>query len=330
MKILVTGSAGFIGFSLSLFLLKKKFKVIGIDNINNYYDVDLKKKRLNILKKFPNFEFYKVDLSDKNILFRVLKKKNFSHVVHLAAQAGVRYSLVKPLEYTKSNLNGFSNILELVRQKKIKHFLFASTSSVYGLSKSKSFSEELPAIFPIQFYAATKRSNELMAHSYSYLFNIPSTALRFFTVYGPWGRPDMALFKFTKNILKNKPIEVYNFGKHKRDFTYIDDVIQSIYLAINKKPKKGPSSSLSKSNVAPFEILNIGGGKKITLMKFIREIEKCLTKKAKIKYLPLQKGDVFETSCDTKKIKNYLGFLPKTDYRQGIKNFIIWYKKFYK
>ena len=190
--------------------------------------------------------------------------------------------------------------------------------------------ENLPATFPIQYYAATKRANELMAHSYSYLFNIPSTALRFFTVYGPWGRPDMALFKFTKNILLNKYIEVFNFGNHKRDFTYIDDVVKSIYLAIKKIPKKNLTGSLSKSNVAPFEILNIGGGRKVTLMKFIREIEKCLDKKAKIKYLPLQKGDVFETSCNTKKIKNYLGFLPKTDYRLGIKNFINWYKKFYK
>ena len=330
MKILVTGASGFIGFSLSLFLLKKKIHVIGIDNLNNYYDVNLKKKRLNILKKFKNFEFLKLDLSNKNTLFKRLKKKNFSYVVHLAAQAGVRYSILNPDEYTKSNLIGFSNILELVRNKNIKHLLFASTSSVYGLSKSKSFDENLPATFPIQYYAATKRANELMAHSYSYLFNIPSTALRFFTVYGPWGRPDMALFKFTKNILLDKYIEVFNFGNHKRDFTYIDDVVKSIYLAIKKIPKKNLTGSLSKSNVAPFEILNIGGGRKVTLMKFIREIEKCLDKKAKIKYLPLQKGDVFETSCNTKKIKNYLGFLPKTDYRLGIKNFINWYKKFYK
>ena len=330
MKILVTGASGFIGFSLSLFLLKKKIQVIGIDNLNNYYDVNLKKKRLNILKKFKNFEFLRLDLSNKNTLFKMLKKKNFSHVVHLAAQAGVRYSILNPDEYTKSNLIGFSNILELVRNKKIKHLLFASTSSVYGLSKSKSFNENLPATFPIQYYAATKRANELMAHSYSYLFNIPSTALRFFTVYGPWGRPDMALFKFTKNILLNKYIEVFNFGNHKRDFTYIDDVVKSIYLAINKIPKKSLKGSLSKSHVAPFEILNIGGGKKVTLKKFIKEIEKCLNKKAKIKYLPLQRGDVFETSCNTNKIKNYLGFLPKTDYRLGIKNFINWYKESYK
>ena len=247
MKILVTGASGFIGFSLSLFLLKKKIQVIGIDNLNNYYDVDLKKKRLKILKKFKNFEFLNLDLSNKNTLFKKLKKKNFSYVVHLAAQAGVRYSILNPDEYTKSNLIGFSNILELVRNKKIKHLLFASTSSVYGLSKSKSFDENLPATFPIQYYAATKRANELMAHSYSYLFNIPSTALRFFTVYGPWGRPDMALFKFTKNILLNKYIEVFNFGNHKRDFTYIDDVVKSIYLAIKKIPKKNLTGSLSKS-----------------------------------------------------------------------------------
>ena len=330
MKILVTGSAGFIGFSLCLFLLKKKNKVIGIDNLNNYYDISLKKKRLNILKKFKNFEFHKLDLSNKNDLLKKLKRKNFSYVVHLAAQAGVRHSLMNPEEYTKSNLVGFANILELIRSKKIKHFLFASTSSVYGLSKSKSLSEEFPATYPIQYYAATKRANELMAHSYSYLFKIPSTALRFFTVYGPWGRPDMALFKFTRNILLNKPIEVFNHGKHKRDFTYIDDVVRSIYLTINKIPKKGSTNSLSNSQVAPFSILNIGGGKKVSLMKFIKEIENCLGLKAKIKYLPLQPGDVIKTSCNTNKIKSYLKFLPKTDYKQGIKNFVFWYKTFLK
>ena len=301
-----------------------------MDNLNNYYDVELKKKRLEILKKYKNFKFLKVDLSNKMALFRALKNKKIDYVVNLAAQAGVRYSLTKPDDYIKSNLIGFCNLLNFIKNKKIKHFLFASTSSVYGINKSSSFKEEHPAVFPIQFYAATKRSNELIAHSYSYIHKIPSTALRFFTVYGPWGRPDMALFKFTKNILSKKEIEVFNNGNHIRDFTYIDDVIKSVYLAIKKIPKKINKESYSNSRNAPFTILNIGGGKKVQLMDFIKEIEKNLSIKAKIKFLPLQQGDVLRTSCNIKKIKNYIKFVPQTNYKVGIKKFVEWYRSYYK
>ena len=218
MKVLVTGNAGFIGFHLSNYLIKKKHHIIGIDNLNKYNDVNLKKSRLVILKKFKNFNFHKIDIADKKKLFKKLKNKKFDVVINLAAQAGVRYSISNPDQYLKSNIVGFCNLLNLIKKKKIKHFLFASTSSVYGNNNYKTFKESYPSVFPIQFYAATKRSNELIAHSYSHIYNIPSTALRFFTVYGPWGRPDMALFKFTKNIINKKEIEVYNFGKHKRDF----------------------------------------------------------------------------------------------------------------
>ena len=330
MKILITGAAGFIGFHLSKFLLDKSFTVYGLDNLNDYYDVDLKKKRLKVLSHYKKFIFLKIDLSDKKKLYKGLRAKKFDYVVNLAAQAGVRYSISKPDEYLKSNLIGFCNLLNFIKDKKIKHFLFASTSSVYGIDSSKTFKEDSPAVFPIQFYAATKRSNELIAHSYSYTYKFPSTALRFFTVYGPWGRPDMALFKFTKNILNNKKIEVYNYGKHNRDFTYIDDVIKSIYLLIKKIPKKNYKKNLSNSKDAPFSIINIGGGKKVKLMSFIREIEKNLSKIAKIKFLPLQQGDVADTSCDTKKIKSCINFVPKTNYKIGIKNFIDWYKSYYK
>ena len=329
MRVLVTGSAGFIGFHLCKYLLEKKHLVYGLDNLNNYYDLKLKKNRLKILKAFKRFKFIKVDLSEKKKLFTKLKNQNFDVVINLAAQAGVRYSLKHPDEYLKSNLIGFCNLINWIKLKKIKHFLFASTSSVYGIDKSKTFKENSPAVFPIQYYAATKRSNELIAHSYSYIYKIPSTALRFFTVYGPWGRPDMALFKFTKNILKNKKIEVFNYGNHKRDFTYIDDVVKSIYLLINKIPKKSKKKSLSTSGAAPFSIINIGGGRKVKLMSFIKEIEKNLSLKAKIKYLPLQKGDVPETSCNTAKIKKVLNYVPHTNYKVGIKKFIEWYKHYY-
>ena len=330
MKILITGSAGFIGFHLCNFLLKKNFKVFGLDNLNHYYDIKLKKKRLGILKKSKNFKFFKIDLSNKIALNRAFKKIKIDYVVNLAAQAGVRYSISNQDAHLKSNLIGFCNLLNLIKEKKIKHFLFASTSSVYGVDDSKAFKEDYPAVFPIQFYAATKRSNELIAHSYSYIYKIPSTALRFFTVYGPWGRPDMALFKFTKNILNNKKIEVFNHGNHLRDFTYVDDVVKSVYLTIKKIPQKKNKASISNSKNAPFTILNIGGGKKVKLMDFIKEIEKNLSIKAKIKFLPLQQGDVLQTSCDTRKIKKYINFVPKTSHKTGIKKFVDWYRSYYK
>jgi len=331
MNILITGAAGFIGFNLSKFCLKKKHKVFGLDNLNNYYDVNLKLKRLKILKNFKNFHFKKIDISDSKKLNKFFNENKFSVVINLAAQAGVRYSLENPESYLKSNLVGFFNLINISKIKKIKNFLYASTSSVYGLSDKKEFKEKDLADHPIQFYAATKRSNELIAHAYSHLYNFPTTGLRFFTVYGPWGRPDMALFKFTKNIIKRKEIEVYNYGNHSRDFTYIDDVVKVIYLAALRKPKKLKlKRDLSVSSTAPFQILNVGGGKKIQLMRFINEIEKNLKIKARVRFLPIQKGDVKDTNCSVKKLKNYIGYVPNTSYKIGIKNFVSWFKKHYK
>jgi UDP-glucuronate 4-epimerase len=330
MSILITGAAGFIGFHLSAIFIKKKFKVIGIDNLNRYYDVNLKKSRLKILKKNKNFKFYYLDIANEKKVKQLFKKYKFKYVINLAAQAGVRYSLINPQSYLKSNLIGFFNLINSAKENNVKHFLYASTSSVYGLTKKKSFREKDTADHPIQFYAATKRSNEIIAHSYSYLYKLPTTGLRFFTVYGPWGRPDMALFRFTKNILNKKKIDVYNYGKHKRDFTYIDDIVNAIYLSTLKLPKRSKiKNDPSVSTIAPYQILNIGGGKKVSLMNFIKEIEKNLNIKSKINFLPLQKGDVKETMCNTNKIKDYLNFTTKTNYQIGIKNFINWYKAYY-
>ena len=285
MSILITGAAGFIGFHLSEIFMKKNFKVIGIDNLNSYYDVNLKKNRLKILKKNKNFKFYQLDISNEKKIDDLFKKHKFKYVINLAAQAGVRYSLINPQSYLKSNLIGFFNLINAAKNNNVKHFLYASTSSVYGLSDKKSFKEKDIADHPIQFYAATKRANEIIAHSYSHLYNLPTTGLRFFTVYGPWGRPDMALFKFTKNILEKKKIDVYNYGNHKRDFTYIDDIVNAIYLSASKLPKKSKAKNdPSVSTTAPYQILNIGGGKKVSLMRFIKEIEKNLNMKSKINF----------------------------------------------
>ena len=260
---LVTGSAGFIGFHFSLFLLQKKKRVVGIDNINNYYDQKLKKDRLKILKKYKNFIFHKIDITNEKKLEFVFNKYKFYYVINLAAQAGVRYSVSNPEKYISTNINGFFNVINLSHKKKIKHFLYASTSSVYGKNENYPLKEDFSSSHPAQIYAATKKSNEMIAHSYSSIFNLPTTGLRFFTVYGPWGRPDMALFKFTKNIIKKKKIELYNHGDHIRDFTYIDDIVKSIYLILNKIPKKNKLYNFKKMNpknsYCPFRILNIGG-----------------------------------------------------------------------
>tara|TARA_B100001121_G_C18626923_1_gene592239 strand:+ start:59 stop:1066 length:1008 start_codon:yes stop_codon:yes gene_type:complete len=332
MKILVTGAAGFIGYHLSNKLLSKNYKVIGIDNINDYYDIKLKKKRVQLLKN-KNFRFYKLDLKNKKKLYNVFKKHKFDYVVNLAAQAGVRYSLVKPQLYIDNNITTFLNILECCKDFNIRHLVYASTSSVYGLNKNMPFSEDKGSNHPTHIYAATKKCNEMMAHSYSYLYNLPTSGLRFFTVYGPWGRPDMALFKFTKNILLKKNIQIYNYGNHARDFTYVDDIIDGILKIIKKPPKRKnykkfnfTDNSVSSS---PFRILNIGRGKKISLMKYVNLIENTLNIKAKIKFLPKQKGDVQETFSNVKKLSKF-GYKPKTDVKVGIKNFIEWYKNYYK
>ncbi len=320
MNILITGAAGFIGYHLTKKFLNKKIKVIGIDNVNNYYDVNLKKDRIKNLKKNKKFIFYKLDLGNYNGLNAIIKKHKINHIIHLAAQAGVRYSITNPKIYFKSNLEGFFNILEASRSNKIKHLIFASTSSVYGNSKKFPLSENHSTDQPLSFYAATKKSNEVMAHSYSYIYKLPCTGVRFFTVYGPFGRPDMALFKFTKNIIENKSIELYNNGKHLRDFTYVDDVVDGVFSLIKKYSKKQ----------TPFEIFNIGNGSPKKLSKYLQEIQKNLNIKPNIKKLPLQLGDVIKTHSNINKLKKHSQYKPKTDIRIGISKFIEWYKDYFK
>ena len=332
MKILITGVAGFIGYKFAELMLKKNYQVVGIDNLNNYYSNKLKKDRLRELtnhKKNKGFYFKKVSIDNYKQLKKIFFKFKPTIVVNLAAQAGVRHSLKKPLDYVKSNLVGFSNILILSKEFKVKHFVYASTSSVYGNSSKNILSEKDKADHPIQFYAATKRSNELMAHAYSSLYKLPTTGLRFFTVYGPWGRPDMALFLFTKNILSKKPINVFNNGNHIRDFTYIDDIVKGIFEItkrkfISKKKKNDPSESLS-----PFRVLNIGNNKPVPLMKYIKVLESELGTKSTKLFRPLQKGDIKKTNASITKIKNLYNYNPNTSIERGIKNFVSWYKDYY-
>jgi len=331
-KILVTGSAGFIGFSLSKSLLKFGYNVVGIDNINNYYSKNLKLDRIKILKKFKNFKFYKIDLRNRKKVESFFTKNKIDTVYHLAAQAGVRHSIKYPEDYASNNLLAFFNIMDLSRISKVNHFIFASTSSVYGLNKKLPFSESDPVNHPSQFYAATKRSNELMAHSYSCIYGLKCTGVRFFTVYGPWGRPDMALFKFVKNIILKKPINVFNNGSHVRDFSYIDDVVECLKKIKNKYPKKNKSldsNNPSKSS-ATYQILNIGNQSKVKLMDYIKEIEKNLNQKAIKNFLKIQQGDIpnsYSKIINTNKIINYKF---KTDYKKGIKNFIMWFREYYR
>lgn len=331
---LITGVAGFIGFSLALNLLKKKKNIIGLDNLNNYYDIKLKKSRLEILSKFKNFKFIKTDLTNFIALNKIFKKNKFSHVFHLAAQAGVRYSLKAPEQYIKSNINGFYNILELSKLKKIKHFIYASSSSVYGANKNYPFSETSNCSHPIQLYAATKLSNEVMAHSYSSLYNLPTSGIRFFTVYGPWGRPDMALFLFVKAMLNNKPINVFNHGKMIRDFTYVDDIVNGICRTIDQPAESNKDWNAMdpdpSSSTAPYRLYNIGNNKPVPLMSYIKAIENALGKKASINFMPMQDGDVPSTCADITKLKNDLNYEPKVSVDLGVRNFVSWYREFYK
>ncbi|MBI04993.1 MAG: protein CapI [Pelagibacteraceae bacterium] len=320
MKILVTGCAGFIGYSCSNFFLSKNLRVYGIDNLNNYYDTKIKFDRLKILKKNQNFTFVKLDLNDSKKLNKFFSKSKFDYVINLAAQAGVRYSIQKPQAYVESNLLGFFNILDACVKYKIKHLLSASTSSVYGTSNKFPLKENTFTDNPISFYAATKKANEVMAHSYSSIHNLQITMLRFFTVYGPYGRPDMALFKFTESILNNKKVNLYNNGSHVRDFTYIDDVTQGVYNLIKIKNK----------NKIPYTVFNIANGKPITLMNFLKIIEKKLNKKARIRKLILQKGDIYKTHASIAKIKKNSKYKPKIDIEEGIDRFIKWYKSYFK
>ena len=330
--ILVTGSAGFIGYSLSAKLLNDGFNVIGIDSISDYYDVNLKKQRHNLLKQKNNFSCYEIDLHNFKELEKVFKEHAPDVVIHLAAQAGVRHSILKPRDYIESNIIGTFNLLECVRSYPCKHLLMASTSSVYGANKKMPYRENDQTESQLSLYAATKKSNESMAHSYSHLFGLPITMFRFFTVYGPWGRPDMAYFSFTKAILNGESIDVYNNGNLKRDFTYVDDLIHGISLLMNHIPdlslKKLKNDSLS--SVAPFRIVNIGNSKPVDLMDFIGAIEDSLGIKANKNFIGMQPGDVEATWADTGLLLKLTGFTPNTDVKVGVSNFIQWYKTYYK
>ena len=333
MKIFVTGSSGFIGFNLSKKLLEKGHSVHGFDSMNNYYDVKLKKARYKILKKYKKFSFTKGKLENKKILSKSILKFQPKVIVHLAAQAGVRYSIEKPRVYLDSNIVGTYNIIELAKKVNIKHLLIASSSSVYGANKKFPFKEVDKTETQLSIYAATKKSTESIAHSYSNIWKIPITMLRLFTVYGPWGRPDMALFKFTKGIINKKKIDIYNNGKMYRDFTYIDDIVNGISALINKAPnlnQLGKIRNDSLSHVAPFRILNIGNTKKVYLLDFINELEKKLGRKAIRNYMPMQKGDVKTTISDTTLLKKITGYNPKTNYKTGIRKFLEWYLLYYK
>ena len=337
MKVLITGVAGFIGFHVAKASLERGDQVVGIDNINDFYEPSLKEDRLHQLNSLVEningkFTFIKGDISDLKTINECFEE-DFDRVINLAAQAGVRKSLEDPHVYVRSNVVGFVNVLEACRHNKVIHLTYASTSSVYGLNKNLPFSELQIADHPIQLYAATKRSNELLAHSYSHLFNLPTTGLRFFTVYGPWGRPDMALFLFVKNILEGKSIEVFNEGKHSRDFTYIDDIVTGILSSSDEPAKANPSWDPKKpdpsSSSAPFRVLNIGNGKRVDLENYITEIEKNLGKKAIKKYLPLQPGDVTNSLSNISKINKETGYKSTVSYIEGIAKFIDWYKDYY-
>ncbi len=343
-KVLITGTAGFIGFHLSNALLERDYTVVGLDNINDYYDVNLKYGRLqesgikkdsleyNRLiqsEKHQKYSFIKLNLEDQDNIVELFNKEKFDLVVNLAAQAGVRYSLVNPHAYINSNILGFTNILEACRHNSIKHLVYASSSSVYGLNSQMPFSANDNVDHPISLYAASKKSNELMAHTYSYLFKMPTTGLRFFTVYGPWGRPDMALFLFTKAIIEGKPIDVFNHGNMQRDFTYIDDIVEGIIKVLENIPTGKDKISQPSESVAPYKIYNIGNNSPVKLMNFIEAIEKSLNRKAEKNMLPIQPGDVEKTWADVSGLINDLRYKPDTDIKIGVGRFIEWYKSFY-
>ena len=329
-SVFVTGSAGFIGYHLSLELIRQGYDVIGIDSLNEYYDLSLKLNRNKILQKYQNFTFYEMNLNNMKSLKKIFQKHRPNYIFHLAAQAGVRYSIENPREYLNSNINGTYNIVELVQHQQIEHLLFASTSSVYGSNVNLPFKEKDKADEQMSFYASTKKSCEVILHSFSHIYKIPITAFRFFTVYGPWGRPDMALFKFTRSILNDESIDVYNYGKMERDFTYIDDLIHAIVSLKNKAPDITENLNKDISSIAPFRVINIGNGEAVNLMRFINLIEKKLKKRAKINFLGLQKGDVPKTLSDTKILDELIGKnRKKTNIEDGINNFVDWYLKYY-
>ena len=333
-KILITGIAGFIGYHLGKKLLQEKWQVIGIDNMNDYYDVQLKIDRLSQIKGQPNFEFYEMDISDKAAMGNLFREHNFYSVVNLAAQAGVRYSLTNPYAYIESNISGFLNILEGCRHNQVKHVVFASSSSVYGANTQMPFSVHQNVDHPMSLYAATKKANELMAHTYASLYGLPVTGLRFFTVYGPWGRPDMALFLFTKAILAGEPINVFNYGKMRRDFTYIDDIVEGVVRVVERIPEGNPDWTGDKpdpaTSYAPYKIYNIGNNNPVELLDFIKAIENALEKKAQKNPMPMQPGDVPATYADVDDLMREVGFKPQTPIDEGIGNFVKWYREYYK
>ncbi|NLU16159.1 MAG: NAD-dependent epimerase [Serratia liquefaciens] len=334
MKFLVTGAAGFVGFHVAERLLAAGHQVVGIDNLNDYYDVGLKMARLDLLADKPAFRFIKLDLADREGMAQLFAEHQFQRVIHLGAQAGVRYSLENPLAYADSNLIGHLNVLEGCRHNKVEHLLYASSSSVYGLNRKLPFATEDSVDHPISWYAATKKANELMSHSYSHLYGLPTTGLRFFTVYGPWGRPDMALFKFTKAILAGDSIDVYNHGEMHRDFTYIDDIAEAIVRLQAVIPQPNADWTVEQgspaTSSAPYHVYNIGNSSPVKLMKYISALEQALGIEARKNMLPMQPGDVLDTSADTAELYRVIGFKPETSVEEGVKRFVEWYKSFYK
>lgn len=333
-RVLVTGSAGFIGSTLTLKLLARGDEVFGIDNLNDYYDVTLKEARLARCRKLPGFHFDKLDVADRPAMAALFKQNRFDAVVHLAAQAGVRYSIENPYAYIDANLVGFGNILEGCRHGKVGHLVFASTSSVYGANTRLPFSEHHNVDHPVSLYAATKKANELMAHSYAHLYRMPVTGLRFFTVYGPWGRPDMALFKFTKGILEGEPIPVFNRGDMTRDFTYVDDIVEGVVRVMDDTATPNPRWSGDDpdpaTSYAPYRVFNIGNNQPQKLMRYIEVLEQELGRKAKLDLLPMQPGDVPATMADTSELELAVGYKPATTIETGIRKFVEWYKQYYR
>lgn len=333
MKVAVTGSAGFIGSSVSMYLLDRGDEVLGIDNLNDYYDVNLKLGRLEKVKAYDKFTEARINLEDKDTIFDAISKFKPQRVINLAAQAGVRYSIENPSAYVDTNLVGFCNILEACRHHDVEHLVYASSSSVYGANTKMPFSVHQNVDHPLSLYAATKKANELMAHVYSNLYGLHTTGLRFFTVYGPWGRPDMALFLFTKNILAGKPIDVFNYGNHRRDFTYIDDIVEGVIRTLDHLPEKNAAWNSddpdSASSFAPYRLYNIGNNAPVELSHYIEVLEDCLGKKAERNLLPLQAGDVPDTYADVEALVQDVDYKPNTTVEVGIKNFVDWYREFY-
>jgi UDP-glucuronate 4-epimerase len=330
MTVLITGAAGFIGFSLASRLLRQGESVFGIDNLTPYYDVALKEARLGLLKAHPGFRFAPIDIADRASIAGFFARERFDIIVHLAAQVGVRYSLEQPLAYVDANLVGFAHILEGARAQRVRHFVFASSSSVYGANRKLPFSEDDNVDHPISLYAATKKANELTAHSYAHLFGLPCSGLRFFTVYGPWGRPDMAPFKFTRAIVAGEPIPVFNEGRMVRDFTYIDDVVEAIVRVMAVPPSGGDSpAGEPRESGAPYRILNVGNGRPVELLDYIRTLETCIGRKAELHLLPMQPGDVEATLADVSRLERAIGYRPVTTVDEGVRRFVDWYAAHY-